>query len=119
MPAAERFQDLEVWQKAHQWVLAVYKATRQFPKEELFVLTSQLRRAAISVPSNIAEGFRRRTKADKVHRYNVAQTSLEEARYQLMLARDLSYCDVNAVLQLLDEVARMLDSYMQTIARDM
>jgi four helix bundle protein len=85
---AGRFEDLEVWQKAHRWVLEVYKLTRAFPKEELFVLTSQLRRAAISVPSNICEGFRKRSKADKVLSYNTAQNSLEEARYQLILAHD-------------------------------
>ena len=88
---AGRFEDLEVWQKAHRWVLEVYRLTRAFPKEELFVLTAQLRRAAISVPSNICEGFRKRSRADKVHSYNTAQNSLEEARYQLILARDLSY----------------------------
>jgi len=116
---AGRFEELEVWQKAHRWVLDVYKLTRGFPKEELFVLTAQLRRAAISVPSNICEGFRKRSKADKVHSYNIAQNSLEEARYQLILARDLSYGSCKPVLELLDEVARMLDSYVRTILGDM
>ena len=113
--AAGRFEDLEVWKKAHRWVLEVYKLTRAFPKEELFVLTSQLRRAAISVPSNICEGFRKRSRADKVYSYDRAQNSLEEARYQLMLARDLSYGKCEPVLVLLDEIARMLDAYVRAI----
>ena len=98
--------------------VAGYKITRAFPKEELFVLTAQLRRAAISVPSNICEGFRKRSKADKVHSYNTAQNSLEEARYQLILARDLSYSGCEPVLELLDEVARMLDAYVRAIIGD-
>ena|SRR5438045_1320537 len=115
---AGRFEDLEVWQKAHRWVLEVYRLTRAFPKEELFVLTAQLRRAAISVPSNICEGFRKRSRADKVHSYNTAQNSLEEARYQLILARDLSYGRCEPVLENLDEVARMLDAYVRAIMGD-
>jgi four helix bundle protein len=112
---AARFEDLEVWQKAHRWVLQVYRLTRGFPKEELFVLTAQLRRAAISVPSNICEGFRKRSKTDKIYSYDRAQHSLEEARYQLMLAGDLSYANCGPVLALLDEVARMLDAYVRAI----
>jgi four helix bundle protein len=115
---AGRFEELEVWQKAHRWVLEVYKLTRAFPKEELFVLTAQLRRAAISVPSNICEGFRKRSKADKIHSYNTAQNSLEESRYQLILARDLSYGRCEPVLENLDEVARMLDAYVRAIIND-
>jgi hypothetical protein len=65
------FRDLVVWQKAHAWVLAVYAATRSFSKEELFGLTSQLRRAASSVPANIVEGYRRRSKADKHRFFNI------------------------------------------------
>jgi len=110
-----KFEDLQVWQKAHRWVLQVYKVTRRFPKEELFVLTSQLRRAAISVPSNICEGYRKRSKPDKLYSYGVAQNSLEEARYQLILARDLAYPDTEPTLLLLDEVARMLDAYVRAM----
>ena len=112
---AGRFENLQVYQKAHRWVLEVYKLTRRFPKEELFVLTAQLRRAAISVPSNICEGYRKRSKADKLYSYNVAQNSLEEARYQLILAHDLGYADTETVRTLLDEVSRMLDAYVRAI----
>ncbi len=76
---AKRFEDLVVWQKAHALVLGVYKETRRFPKEETYGLTRQLRRAAVSMPANNAEGFRRRGIADKVRFLNIAQASLEEA----------------------------------------
>lgn len=68
---AKSFEDLEVWQKGHRWVLAIYKLTAKFPREELFGLTSQLRRAAVSVPANIAEGFAKRSDADKMRFYNL------------------------------------------------
>jgi hypothetical protein len=73
---ARTFQDLIVWQKAHQFVLSVYALTAQFPKSELYGLTSQFRRAAISIPANIAEGFQKRTKPDKTRFMNIAQGSL-------------------------------------------
>ena len=81
------FEDVEVWHKAYSWVLEIYKFTEGFPKHELFGLTSQLRRAAVSVPANFAEGFKKRGLADKVRFYNIAQGSLEECRYYLILAR--------------------------------
>jgi four helix bundle protein len=114
MPSV-RFEDVEVWKKAHRFVLNVYRATEGFPKCEVFGLTSQLRRAAVSVPANIAEGFRRRTPPDKSRFYNIAQGSLEECRYYLILAQDLGYVDTTALLSDLDEVGRMLDRYMQAM----
>lgn len=77
--AAQSFEELEVWQLAHRMVLEVYRLSENFPKHELFGLTSQLRRAAVSVPANIAEGFKKRSVADKVRFYNIAQGSLEES----------------------------------------
>ncbi len=112
---AKRFEDLIVWQKAHQLVLGVYRASGSFPKSETYGLCSQLRRAAVSVAANIAEGFRKRGKADKVRFLNIAQGSLEESRYYLILARDLGYCATEALLSDLSEVSRLLDSYMQRI----
>ena len=82
-------QDLVVWRKAHELVLAVYSFTAAFPKEETYGLTLQMRRAAVSVPANIAEGFRRRGKADKARYMNMAEASLEESRYYLILAQNL------------------------------
>jgi four helix bundle protein len=89
--AAQSFQDLLAWQKAHEFVLGVYAFTNVFPKQETYGLVSQMRRAAVSVPANIAEGFRKRGKADKARFMNVAKGSLEESRYYLILARDLGY----------------------------
>ena len=98
---SHNFQDLVVWQKAHQFVLDVYIFTSKFPKEEVYGLTSQSRRAAVSVPANIAEGFRKRSKADKARFFNIAQGSLEEMRYYLILANDLHYGDSKQLLSLL------------------
>jgi four helix bundle protein len=103
---SKRFEDVEVWRKAHAWVLGIYKFTEGFPKHELFGLTSQLRRAAVSVPANFAEGFKKRGLADKVRIYNIAQGSLEECRYFLILARDLQYGDSNSLLHSLEEIRR-------------
>src|SRR5260370_40394871 len=74
----ERFEQLEVWQRAHSLVLNVYRTTSTMPSDQKFGLISQMQRAAVSVPANIAEGFKRRSRADKVHFYNMAQGSLEE-----------------------------------------
>ena len=87
----ETFRDIIAWQKAHQMVLSVYKLSRKFPKEELFVLVSQIRRAAISVPANIVEGFRRRSLKDSLNFYRIADASLEELKYHLLLSHDLGY----------------------------
>jgi len=89
--AIERFEQLDVWQAAHQLVLNIYRYTQGFPKEEKFGLVSQMRRASVSVPANIAEGFKRRGPADKGHFYNIAQASLEELHYYVVLCHDLGY----------------------------
>ena len=77
---AKTFKDLVVWQKAHRFVLATYLLTSSFPRSEIYCLTSQMRRAAISIPANIAEGFKKRGPSDKMRFLNVAQGSLEELR---------------------------------------
>ncbi len=113
--ASKSFEDLIVWQKAHAFVLRVYQLTARFPKEELFGLTSQLRRAAVSIPANIAEGFKKLGKPDKLRFYNTSQGSLEECRYYLMLARDLKYGDTQDMLRQIDEVSRLLEAYMRSL----
>lgn len=85
------FTDLLAWQKAHVFAVKIYKVTANFPSQEQFGLTSQIRRAAVSVASNIAEGFSRSTKADKRHFYTIAQGSLTETQSQLLIARDVGY----------------------------
>jgi four helix bundle protein len=112
---AKSFEDLIVWQKAHAWVLLVYRMSEGFPAKENYALTSQLRRAAMSVPANIAEGFKKRGVRDKLRYFNIAQGSLEESRYFLILARDLAYADVQAAYASLEEVSRLLEAYHRTI----
>ena len=112
---ARSFEDLIVWQKAHAFVLNVYKITRQFPREETYGLTAQLRRAAVSVPANIAEGFKRRGRSDKARMMNIAEGSLEEARYYLRLANDLGYGPSTALTEDAAEVGRLLGSYARAL----
>jgi len=112
-PPAKTFQDLLVWQKAHQFVLATYKYTRRFPKEEIYVLTSQFRRAAISIAANIAEGFKKRGKNDKARFMNIAQGSVEECRYYLILAADLGYGNCDPEMSQLEEASRLLEDTAQ------
>ncbi len=110
-PPAKCFEDLIVWQKAHQLVLSIYRISDNFPKAEIYGLTSQLRRAAISIPANIAEGFKKRSKLEKTRFMNIAQGSLEECRYYLILIRDLKYGDTSELLSQLEEVSKLLDAY--------
>jgi four helix bundle protein len=112
---AKSFHDLLVWQKAHAFVLSVYRFSAKFPADERFGLTTQIRRAAVSVPANIAEGFKRRGRSDKARVMNIAEASLEETRYYLLLARDLSYGDDRSLAEQAEEVARLLASYIRTI----
>ena len=112
---AKLFQDLMVWQKAHAVVLQVYAATRCFPKEELYGLSSQFRRAAVSVPANIAEGFRKQSKQEKARFLNISEGSLEECRYYLILAHDLGHLDKRPLWNLTEEVGRLLNAYRSAI----
>jgi four helix bundle protein len=104
-----------VWRKAHELVLAVYSFTATFPKEETYGVALQMRRAAVSVPANIAEGFRRRGKADKARYMNMAEASLEESRYYLILAQDLGYGYTTSLKTSLEEVSRLLNAYASAI----
>lgn len=115
---SQSFRDVLVWQKAHAFALAVYRATESFPKHELFALTSQLRRAAASIPSNFVEGFRKRTKPDKLKFYNIAQGSADECLYQLILAHDLRYTDTTHLQAALEEVSRLLQGYINGLNRN-
>jgi four helix bundle protein len=93
----QRFEDLEVWQKAHGIALETYKMTKKFPDEEKFGLVSQMRRAAVSIAANIAEGFKKRGKNDKANFYNISQGSLEELRYYIILSKDLGYIEDTSI----------------------
>ena len=116
--AAKRFEDLLVWQKAHRFVLGVYELTRSFPREEAYGLTSQFRRAAVSIPANVAEGFRKRGSADKLRFLNIAQGSAEECRYYLILSKDLGYGERPELTDLLADVGRLLVAYAKGILRN-
>jgi four helix bundle protein len=112
---ARTFQDLLVWQKAHQFVLGVYALTAAFPRQETYGLSLQMRRASVSIPANIAEGFRRRGKAEKARFMNIAEGSVEECRYFLILVKDLGYGDTERLAPLLEEVSRLLNAYTAAI----
>ena len=111
---ARTFQDLIVWQKSHLFVLEIYKLTQSFPKQEVFGLFSQIRRAAVSVAANIAEGFKRKGKTDKLRFFNIFQGSLEEVRYYLILVKDLGYGETENLKIDLYEISRMLNTYMKS-----
>lgn len=107
----QRFTQLKVWQRAHALVLEIYRISATFPPDERFGVTSQLRRAITSVPTNIAEGSRRQGQQEYARFLNIAQGSAAEAEYLLILSRDLGYLPAAAFDRLiadLDEVARML-----------
>lgn len=112
------FEELLAWQKAHAFALKIYKTTRNFPKEELFGLTSQLKRAAISIPANIAEGYKKNGSKDKIRFLNIAQGSLEECRYFLIFARDIEFISLNEFEDLkgsLNSASYMLNAYNNAI----
>lgn len=112
---AKTFRDLMVWRKAHEFVLEVYRLTSTFPQIEIYGLVQQMRRAAVSIPANIAEGFTRRGKTDKARFMNIAESSLEESRYYLILAQDLGYAQTDALKNSLQEVSRLLNAYARSI----
>lgn len=109
------FKELLFWQKAHKFVLEVYKLTESFPKSELYGLTSQFRRAAVSIAANIAEGYKKRGKNDKIRFMNISQGSLEECRYYILLAKDLNFGYKKEMENLLDEVSKLIYSYANVI----
>jgi four helix bundle protein len=112
------FMDLVVWKESHRLTLMVYKITGTFPKEELFGLTSQMRRAAVSVSANIAEGFGRRGEREKIQYYNIARASLSELLYYFMLSKDLGYLKENKeLLDICDLISRMLLQLIRKISQ--
>jgi four helix bundle protein len=114
-PAARSFRDLVVWQRAHAFVLSVYRFTATFPRQETYGLSLQMRRAAISIAANVAEGFAKRTKPDKARYLNIAEGSVEESRYYLIVAQDLGYGDTQALAGSLEEASCLLNTYVRAI----
>ncbi|MBQ6209038.1 MAG: four helix bundle protein [Prevotella sp.] len=112
------FHGIYAWQKAHEFVLMVYKTTKSFPDFEKFGLCSQFQRAAVSIPANIAEGYKKMSRADKLRFYNIAQGSLEECRYYILLSKDLGYIsneEYNTLLDSVEETSKLLNGYCKGV----
>ena len=112
------FRQLKVWEKSHALTLVIYKATEKFPKQELYALTNQIQRAAVSIPANIAEGCGKNTDAELARYFQIAMGSSSELEYLLLLAHDLGYLLDENYLTLnsnLIEVRKMLNAFLQTL----
>lgn len=117
----QSFEQLIVWQKAHQYVLSIYRITKLFPKDEIFGLVSQMRRAAISITANVAEGYTRIGSKDKLRFYNISQGSLEETRNFILLSKDLEYIsieDKEALKIQAAEISRLLNAYCRGLIKN-
>lgn len=117
MATIQKFSDLLVWKKSHELVLEIYSVTKLFPKEELYGITSQMRRASYSIPSNIVEGFRRKTLKDSINFYHISDASLEELKYFLFLSKDLSYLTQDNYFKLFskcEEVGKLLTGWLKS-----
>lgn len=119
MARIRRYEDLVAWQKAYELVLSLYRVTKQFPTDERFGLTQQIRRAAVSIPSNIAEGFGRHSRADYLRFLDMARGSTYEVQTQMRLAIDLDYFN-DATINILEQIAeveRILNGLIQSLRR--
>lgn len=117
--ATNDFRNLVAWQRAHEFVLEVYRVTSGYPRQETFGLCSQFQRAAVSIAANLAEGYKRRGAGEKLRFYNISQGSLEECRYYILLSKDLKYVDVTTYECLnskLESASRLINSYCERIA---
>jgi len=116
----KNYKELMVWQKSYQLCLDIYSVTRKFPKEEIYGLSAQMRRAAVSLPSNIAEGYGRKTTADYVRYLYIAYGSICELETQILLAKDLEYIhgsELNSLQQALGDVERALKGLIKYLER--
>jgi len=114
----QNYKDLKVWEKAHQFPLSVYEISKSFPKEEIYSLTNQLRRAASSIPANIAEGCGKNTQAELAHFLNISLGSANESEYFLILSRDLKYLAIEnfeALFTTINEIKAMLISLINKV----
>lgn len=112
------FRSLKVWEKSHALTLTIYQATEQFPKQELFSLTNQIQRAAVSIPANIAEGCGKDSDAESKRYFSIAMGSSSELEYLLLLAKDLSYLQENlyqSIQNELVETRKMLNAFIQKL----
>ncbi len=112
------FESIKAWQKAHAFTLFVYKLTRNYPEDERFGLTSQFRRAAISIEANIAEGYKKLSKADKLRFFNISEGSIAECRNYIILSRDLNFINEDQYCELfytIEETSKLLTAYCKGI----
>lgn len=114
---SKTYQDLMVWKKSHQLVLKIYNLTKSLPKEEMFGLCSQIRRAAVSIPANIAEGFARTGIQDKRRFHTIANGSLNEVDYYLLLSKELGYAETEDLSQIVKEIGKMLYNYSNSMVK--
>ena len=122
MAQIKTFKELKVWVKAHELVLEIYKITKNFPPEEKFGLISQMRRAVIFIASNLVEGFRRKSLKDSLYFYNIADSSLEELKYQLLLSLNLKFItndEFRQAISLSEEVSKMLYFWIKSLRQKM
>ncbi len=112
---AKSFEDLRIWQEAHVIVKKIYLLSAQFPFEEKYSLKDQIRRAAVSIAANIAEGFGRDTVKEKLRFYSISRGSLEECKYLSILSKDLQYANTDEVKQDLHRLGIMMNKYVKTI----
>lgn len=113
------FQNIKAWQKAYSFVLKTYKVTKGFPVEEKYGLCSQFQRAAVSIVANIAEGYKKLSKADKLRFFNMAQGSIEECRCYIILSKDLQYINENVYDEMtseIEEASKLLNAYCKAIS---
>jgi four helix bundle protein len=116
----KNYQDLKVWQRSYQFCLDIYKITKGFPKEEIYGMTSQIRRSALSVPCNIAEGYGRKTTPEYIHSLYIAYGSNCELETQVLLSKDLDYIKVEDFKKLkadIEEVERMLKALIKSLEK--
>jgi len=112
-----KYKNLIVWQKANELAIRVYKLTEDFPKKETFGITSQIRRSVLSVPTNIVEGYGRRTKIELSRFFDIARGSLAETEYLLEFSKDLGYCkiDISEIQALIEEVSKLLWNFQKSL----
>lgn len=113
------FKDLIVWQKSHALVLKVYRVTERFPGIEQFGLVSQIRRSSSSIATNIVEGHKRKSRKEFLHFLNMAESSLEETKYHILLSKDLGYLkeeSYNELSKICDEVGKLLYSFQRSLS---
>lgn len=109
------YKNIDVWRRSHELTLKVYRYSSSFPASETYALQSQIRRAVVSVPSNIVEGLNRSNTQEKLRFINIAQSSLAELDYQLFLSMELEYGDCTELLSEIEEIQKMLSSFYRAI----